>query len=106
MQQRARATLPGRRRTCHGTVPAALQLLLVQQSLWEPRTGTGRRHRGPARVTPNINRVGAYGRADGLSRFGDGARRRAATAGGDAEVLVFWTTRCLRLLAAVSHRVL
>ena len=39
MRQRARPTLPGRRRTCHGSLSAALQLLLVQQPLWEPRSG-------------------------------------------------------------------
>ncbi len=47
IRQRARPTLPGRRRTCHGTVSAALQLLLVQQSLWEPRFWGGDTTRPP-----------------------------------------------------------
>ena len=66
IRQCARSTLPARRRTSHGSLSAALQLLLVQQPLWEPRTGTSRRHRGPARVTRNMRRVGAYGRAGWL----------------------------------------
>ena len=67
MRQRARPTLPGRRRTCHGTVSAALQLLLVQQPHWEPRTGRETGHRGRVRVTRNTRLVGAYDRSDGLS---------------------------------------
>ena len=43
---------------------AALQLLLVQQPLWEPRSGGGdtRRDRR-VRATRNTRRVGAYGRS-------------------------------------------
>ena len=66
IRQRACPTLPGRRRTCHGTVSAALQLLLVQLALWEPRTGTESWHPGSVRVTRNIRRAGAYGRAGWL----------------------------------------
>jgi hypothetical protein len=109
MRQRARATLPTRRRTSHGTVSAALQLLLVQQPLWEPRTDTETGHGGHVRVTHNTRRDVASELTvgwDGLSWFGDGARRRTATAGGGAEASVVWTPRSLRLLAAVSHRVL
>ena len=42
---------------------------------------------------------------DGLSSGAKPARRRAATAT-EAEGSVVWTRRCLRLLAAVSYRVL
>ena len=53
---------------------AALQLLLVQQPLWEPRSGGGdtRRDRR-VRATPNTRRVGAYGR----SGWSSSGRRRA-----------------------------
>ena len=67
MRQRARPTLPGRRRTCHGTVSAALQLLLVQQPLWEPRFGAETDEAAAYGVTQNTRRIGAYGRSDGLS---------------------------------------
>ena len=53
---------------------AALQLLLVQQPLWEPRSGGGdtRRDRR-VRATRNTRRVGAYGR----SGWSSSGRRRA-----------------------------
>ena len=76
MQQRARATLPVRRRTSHGSLSAALQLLLVQQPHWEPRTGRETGHRGRVRVTHNTRLVGAYDRSDGLSS--DRSRSAAA----------------------------
>jgi hypothetical protein len=94
MRQRARPTLPGRRRTCHGSLSAALQLLLVQQLLWEPRTGALVGRRGTvAAYGSRTTRVASeltVGR-DGLSSGQDGARRRAATAGGDEEISVVWT---------------
>ena len=106
MQQRARAMLPARRRTSHAP------FRLPSNSCWSSsRTGSrvlvGRQGTVAAygsRTTrassePTIGRMACH-------RIEAGARRRAATAGGDAEVPVVWTTRCLRLLAAVSHRVL
>ena len=63
----ARATLPGRRRTCHGSLSAALRAcLLVQQPLWERRAGSGNGHGGRVRVTQSTRRVGAYGRTGWL----------------------------------------
>ena len=73
MRQRARPTLPGRRRTCHGTVSAALQLLLVQQPLWEPRFGAETDEAAAYGVTQNTRRIGAYGR----SGWSSSGRRRA-----------------------------
>ena len=91
MRQRARPTLPGRRRTCHGTVSAALQLLLVQQPHWEPvlvgRQGTVAAYGSRttrASSEPTSGRMACH-------RIEAGARRRVATAGRDAEVLVVWT---------------
>ena len=83
---------------------AALQLLLVQQPLWEPRSGAETHDEtvayGPRRIRvasePTVGRDG--------HRRGEGVRR-AATAT-EAEGSVVWTRRCLRLLAAVSYRVL
>ncbi len=83
---------------------AALQLLLVQQPLWEPSSGAETHDEtvayGPRRIRvasePTVGRDG--------HRRGEGVRR-AATAT-EAEGSVVWTRRCLRLLAAVSYRVL
>ena len=95
MRQRARATLPARRRTSHGSLSAALQLLLVQQQLWEPRTGRETGHRGRVRVTNNTRLVGAYDRSDGLSSD----RSRSAAARRDSR----WRRRGIgRLDAAIS----
>ena len=83
---------------------AALQLLLVQQPLWEPRSGAKTHDETVAYGSRGI-RVASeptVGR-DGHRR-GEGVRR-AATAT-EAEGSVVWTRRCLRLLAAVSYRVL
>ena len=92
MRQRARATLPARRRTSHGSLSAALQLLLASS-----RTGSGvlvgrqstvaayRSCTARASSEPTIGRMACH-------RIKAGARQHAATAGGGAEVSVTWTT--------------
>ena len=103
----ARATLPARRCTSHGTVSGC------PPTLAGPAAALGAAHwygqTAPWPCTGHAEHASRRGlRAGGMAchRVEAGARRRAATAGGDAEVSVVWTTRCLRLLAAVSHRVL
>ena len=88
IRQRARATLPARRRTSHGSLSAALQLLLVQQLLWS-RALVGRQGTVAAYGSRTTHVASeATGGRDGLSLVGDKARRRAATAAGNAEVSV------------------
>ena len=74
---RASARLPQLNFGCPPTLAGAVQL-------WEPRTGTDSWHSGSVRVTRNIRRAGAYGRAGWLvigSRMARGGapRRRLDT---------------------------
>ena len=102
----ARATLPARRRTSHGsgcppTLAGPAAALGAARSGAETHDETVAYGSRGIRVAsePTVGRMA-------LHRVEAGARRRAATAGGGAEVSVVWTTRSLRLLAAVSYRVL
>jgi hypothetical protein len=101
----ARATLPARRRTSHGsgcppTLAGPAAALGAARSGAETHDETVAYGSRGIRVAsePTVGR-------DGLSSGAKPARRRAATAT-EAEGSVVWTRRCLRLLAAVSYRVL
>ena len=101
----ARATLPARRCTSHGTVSGCPPTLAgPAAALGAARSGAETHDETVAYGSRGI-RVASeptVGR-DGHRR-GEGVRR-AATAT-EAEGSVVWTRRCLRLLAAVSYRVL
>ena len=101
----ARATLPARRRTSHGsgcppTLAGPAAALGAARSGAETHDETVAYGSRGIRVAsePTVGR-------NGLSSGAKPARRRAATAT-EAEGSVVWTRRCLRLLAAVSYRVL